>query len=942
MREYTDLFEFSPTPPPMPSPAQKGKQKADPPLRNMPLPETATAFDAVDAPDESSESDEDVFGGILSEQDADTSKTRPGPDDKERFERSRKTAELKLGGGLPQLPTVVSASGRTLKATTTYGSPVPSTVLAPGGALRNHRSTNDLAAFSASQPVASTSAHTLNAPATPLPKGMSGAESGSALPIKCIRFGEFDIDTWYQAPYPEEYSLVPDGRLWMCEFCLKYMKSRFMASRHRMKCKMRHPPGDEIYRDGNVSVFEVDGRKNKNLCLLAKMFLDHKTLYYDVEPFLFYVVTEVDELGAHFVGYFSKEKRSPLNYNLSCIMTLPIRQRKGWGNFLIDFSYLLGRKEGRLGSPEKPLSDLGLLSYKKYWTIAVFKYLRTSVGDKTLEDISKATGMTVEDVYYVLREADMITITSSNTGKHRAPATSKYKSRDGNSASSSARGRKSQGRDRTDSETHASQPEVKSKSNQNAVPEGYRIHFDRHYVHLEVESFEKKGYTQIKPELLKWTPFLVNRTVPGATPLGGAGFPDDNVLTDGATSQAMLALGSNSTSNLTSLEAQLAESYERAEVEAAVPLAVARGPSPDKTALSVGEMSNHKAGSPKRKRPRSSSTVQKPPRPRKVLISGDDGDGPKVIVPVSKPAPARRSSRPSTSRWKSVLPDESDDDDGDDEASVVATSRSAVVVNGSAEAPIEVQSNGSGDSVQAISPPPEAIPAQKAEALPKGGGGEGQESNPTGPRSPGAISESSMDAEGESDDDLFGPAPALDATRSHLNSSTMLNGTGMVRPVDSPENMGSNVSSVHATKTVPAPAPKRLFMTSVDIPVRNGVRVISAEKPSSSSSATVSPPIVPASAKHKLEPSNGPRVSNGSSDSSKGPPESVKWPPASLDPDDPMHSSSSPLPAKIWDTRIRRPVPILPPTHPHLAYVPASDNEGGDEDAEGSDIDVDM
>jgi hypothetical protein len=31
----------------------------------------------------------------------------------------------------------------------------------------------------------------------------------------------------------------------------------------QMKCKVRHPPGDEIYRDGNVSVFEVDGRKNK-------------------------------------------------------------------------------------------------------------------------------------------------------------------------------------------------------------------------------------------------------------------------------------------------------------------------------------------------------------------------------------------------------------------------------------------------------------------------------------------------------------------------------------------------------------------------------------------------------------------------------------------------------------------------------------------------------
>jgi hypothetical protein len=36
------------------------------------------------------------------------------------------------------------------------------------------------------------------------------------------------------------------------------------------------------------------------------MFLDHKTLYYDVEPFLFYIMTEVDEDGCHFVGYFSK------------------------------------------------------------------------------------------------------------------------------------------------------------------------------------------------------------------------------------------------------------------------------------------------------------------------------------------------------------------------------------------------------------------------------------------------------------------------------------------------------------------------------------------------------------------------------------------------------------------------------------------------------------
>lgn len=41
---------------------------------------------------------------------------------------------------------------------------------------------------------------------------------------------------------------------------------------------------------------QVDGAKQKLycqcLCLLAKLFIDHKTLYYDVEPFLFYILTE--------------------------------------------------------------------------------------------------------------------------------------------------------------------------------------------------------------------------------------------------------------------------------------------------------------------------------------------------------------------------------------------------------------------------------------------------------------------------------------------------------------------------------------------------------------------------------------------------------------------------------------------------------------------------
>lgn len=73
---------------------------------------------------------------------------------------------------------------------------------------------------------------------------------------------------------------------------------------------MRQPPGNEIYRKGTISIWETDASQHKlycqNLCLLAKLFLDHKTLYFDVEPFLFYILCEVDMEGAHIVGYFSK------------------------------------------------------------------------------------------------------------------------------------------------------------------------------------------------------------------------------------------------------------------------------------------------------------------------------------------------------------------------------------------------------------------------------------------------------------------------------------------------------------------------------------------------------------------------------------------------------------------------------------------------------------
>ncbi|KAH0945531.1 hypothetical protein HN011_006842, partial [Eciton burchellii] len=132
-----------------------------------------------------------------------------------------------------------------------------------------------------------------------------GRNSGGT---RVVEMGKWEMEVWYQSPYPEEYSRAP--KLYLCEYCLRYAKSRQVLRRHREKCLWRHPPGHEVYRKDKIGVWEVDGKRYKqycqNLCLLAKFFLDHKTLYYDVEPFLFYVMTIGDVEGCHTVGYFSK------------------------------------------------------------------------------------------------------------------------------------------------------------------------------------------------------------------------------------------------------------------------------------------------------------------------------------------------------------------------------------------------------------------------------------------------------------------------------------------------------------------------------------------------------------------------------------------------------------------------------------------------------------
>jgi histone acetyltransferase MYST1 len=152
------------------------------------------------------------------------------------------------------------------------------------------------------------------------------------------------------------------------------MKSNSTFTKFQKKVD-KIPPGSVVYEKESIKVYQVDGKIHQVfcqcLCLFSKLFLDHKTIYYgyfflilDVHHFLFYLLTEKREINGilidEIVGYFSKEKFSPENYNLSCILVFPPFMRKGYGKTLIEFSYELSKLENKIGSPERPLSDLGI------------------------------------------------------------------------------------------------------------------------------------------------------------------------------------------------------------------------------------------------------------------------------------------------------------------------------------------------------------------------------------------------------------------------------------------------------------------------------------------------------------------------------------------------------------------------------------------------------
>ncbi|KAF2845198.1 hypothetical protein T440DRAFT_472848 [Plenodomus tracheiphilus IPT5] len=276
-------------------------------------------------------------------------------------------------------------------------------------------------------------ASTNGASATPTPKSSQKPPSGPN--VLEVVFGSLLIKPWYPSFYPEDLVGRSVERLYVCQWCFRYTKELVAFLGHLRACPLHTtlPLGTRVYTKDNYSLYEIDGEKHKlyaqNLSLFAKLFLDTKSVFYDVTTFLYYLLvahepspsipnTNLGEDGdapestgvEQVVGFFSKEKMSWDNNNLACILVFPPWQKQGLGQILMGASYEMSRREGRLGGPEKPLSDLGRIAYIHYWSQALARTILACPSKRTLtvQHLREKTYIVPEDIIATLQAMDVL------------------------------------------------------------------------------------------------------------------------------------------------------------------------------------------------------------------------------------------------------------------------------------------------------------------------------------------------------------------------------------------------------------------------------------------------------------------------------------------------------------------------------------------------------
>jgi histone acetyltransferase MYST1 len=166
------------------------------------------------------------------------------------------------------------------------------------------------------------------------------------------------------------------------------------------------PPGREIYRMDDVSVFEMCGTTQKIACqclsLLGKLFVDDHPIFYNVESWVFYVLYECGDGEPHVVAFFSRSLVAESDL-IASLVVFPPFQRRRYGQLLISLAYELARRAGLVGGPMEPINEESYITFRCFWRATILDLLRTS-DVQTVDEIAAETAICHEDVVVTLAE----------------------------------------------------------------------------------------------------------------------------------------------------------------------------------------------------------------------------------------------------------------------------------------------------------------------------------------------------------------------------------------------------------------------------------------------------------------------------------------------------------------------------------------------------------